>query len=192
MTHIKIILGSNRPGRFVSQPGEWLLGLGKQIKGATFEIVDLAEIDLPFLNEPLPALMSDQYQHEHTQKWSKIVGAADGFVFVTPEYNHGYAPVLKNALDYLYSEWAHKPAAFLSYGADAGGARAAAGLSQVAGKLGMYDIAEDVVIADYYTGLNQDGAFVFTDQHKRKALAMLEQIVFWGEVMREARAKLTK
>src|SRR5881392_705651 len=104
MPKITIILGSSRPTRFAHQPGNWLMELGKSMPDVEFDLVDLAEVNLPFLDEPLPA-MAGQYQNEHTKDWSKVIAKADGFVFIAPEYNHSYTPVLKNAIDYLYAEW---------------------------------------------------------------------------------------
>lgn len=189
MSKIKIILSSSRPTRFADQPGQWIMGLADQFKGAEFELVDLAQLDLPFLDEPVPALHRN-YQNEHTKQWSKIVDEADGFVFVTAEYNHGYTALLKNAIDYLYHEWGHKPVAFLSYGADAGGARAVDQLRAVAGHLSMYDITEHVILPQYYLNTDQDGKFQFGDRHERSAINMLTRLVFWADTMKAARADL--
>ena len=189
MPDLKIILGSNRPGRFAEQPGTWLLEQGKKIEGATFELIDLAEVNLPFLDEPVPAL-SGTYQHEHSKSWSRSVAEADGFVFVTPEYNHGYTPVLKNAIDYLYHEWKHKPVAFLSYGAAAGGARAVDQLRAVVGHLSMYDITEHVILPDYYAHKDDSGQYQFSERHEGAARAMLDALAFWAEKMAPARKEL--
>lgn len=191
MPKIKIILGSSRPSRFAEQPGKWLLELGQQMQNAEFELVDLAEIDLPFLDEPLPALHG-KYQNEHTKAWSKIIDEADGFVFVVPEYNHGYTPVLKNAIDYLYHEWTQKPVAFLSYGSAAGGARAVEQLRAVVGHLSMYDITEHVIMPEYYTNLDENGAYKFGERHEKAAQAMLERLAFWATKMTDARQELDK
>lgn len=186
MPTIKIILGSNRPSRFGEQPAQWLLEQGKSIEGATFELVDLAELNLPFLDEPSPALFGS-YQNEHSKAWSKIVADADGFVFVAAEYNHGYTPVLKNAIDYLYHEWSHKPVAFLSYGSAAGGARAVDQLRAVVGHLSMYDITEHVIMPDYFAHQDENGAYKFTERHERSAQNMLTRLAFWAETMKSAR-----
>lgn len=189
MPTIKIILGSNRPSRFGEQPGKWLLELSKSVEGATFELVDLAEVDLPFLDERNSALYGP-YENDHTKAWSKVIGEADGFVFVTPEYNHGYSAVLKNAIDYLYHEWSHKPVAFLSYGAAAGGARAVEQLRAVAGHLSMYDITEHVIMPEYYTNLDESGKYKFAERHENAARTMLNSLVFWADKMAPARAEL--
>jgi len=189
MPKIKIILGSSRPNRFGEQPAKWLMEMSKQIEGAEFEIIDLAEVALPFLDEPFPA-MQNKYQNEHTKAWAKVIADADGFVFVAAEYNHGYTPVMKNALDYLYNEWNNKPVAFLSYGSAAGGARAVDQLRAVVGHLGMYDITEHMILPEYYTNLDKDGNFQFTERHEQNAHTMLNRLVFWADKMAEARKEL--
>lgn len=189
MLHIKIILGSSRPTRFAQQPGAWLYEQSKTIPNAEFELIDLAQINLPFLDEPEPALHG-VYQNDHTKAWSKTVAEADGFVFVAPEYNHGYTPVLKNAIDYLYHEWKHKPLAFLSYGSAAGGARAVEQLRAVAGHLSMYDITEHVIMPEYYLHRDENGIYQFTERHEDAARVMLDQLVFWADTMKPAREKL--
>ena len=191
MTRIKIILGSNRPGRFAHQPGEWLQKIGQHIEGATFEVIDLAEVNLPLLDEPVPAKMAPG-QNEHTKAWSKTIGEADGFVFVAPEYNHGYTPVLKNAIDYLFYEWLHKPVAFFGYGADAGGARATEQLRAVVGYVGMYDIKEHMIVPQYYLGKDEQGQYAFSDEQAAEARQMLDRLAFWAAEMKPAREKLAK
>jgi NAD(P)H-dependent FMN reductase len=189
MPKIKVILSSSRPARFAEQPGNWIMEISRQFKDAEFELIDLAEVALPFLDEPVPAI-HNAYQNEHTKQWSKIINEADGFVFVTAEYNHGYTAVLKNAIDYLYHEWSHKPVAFVSYGADAGGARAVDQLRAVAGHLSMYDITEHVIMPQYYLNTDKDGKFQFNDRHERAATNMLTRLVFWADKMKAIRAEV--
>lgn len=190
MVTIKIIIGSTRPSRFGHQPAHWLASLTDQYKDkATFEIVDLADVNLPMLDEPLPAGY-DQYSKDHTKAWAKVIAEADGFVFVTSEYNHSYAPALKNAIDFVYKEWNNKPVSFLAYGADAGGARAVEHLRGVAAWLKLYDLSEHVLMPSYSGNLDDDRNYQFTDSQVKKAHAMLTQLVFWSEQMQRARKEL--
>lgn len=122
MITIKIIAGSVRPERFNIQPATWIYEIAKKRTDIKVELLDLQEINLPFLDEPVPPSMH-QYSKEHTRRWSKKISQADGFIFVTPEYNHGVSPALKNAIDYLFYEWHYKPVSFISYGSLAAGAR---------------------------------------------------------------------
>src|SRR4051794_30528659 len=130
MFDLKIIIASTRPGRRGPLIGSWIHELAK--KNAAFELslLDLADINLPFLDEPHhPRLQL--YEHEHTKKWSNTINGADAFIFVTAEYNYGYPAPLKNALDFLFHEWSYKPVAFVSYGGIAGGTRSVQMLKQV-------------------------------------------------------------
>ncbi len=190
MVTIKVILGSVRPSRFGIQPAQWIMGLSEQYKDqAQFELIDLAEINLPLLDEPVPASY-DQYSKDHTKAWSKVVDSADGFIMISSEYNHSYAPSLKNAIDFLAKEWAHKPVSFVSYGADAGGARGVEHLRGVAGWLKMYDLGENLILPKYYTNLDEQGNFKFIEEHENKAHIIFKDVIFWAEQMKEARAKL--
>jgi NAD(P)H-dependent FMN reductase len=192
MVNIKVILGSTRPGRFGIQPAEWITKLGEQYKDATFELVDLKEVDLPFLDTPVPPSMGPSNQSAHQEAWAKTIGEADGFVFVTAEYNHGMPAPLKNAIDFLAHEWADKPVAFVSYGADAGGVRAIEQLRQVVAWLKMHDINKTVSFPMYFAGLDEKGVFAFTADHEERAHSMLKDLVFWAEQMQSARTKLAE
>jgi NAD(P)H-dependent FMN reductase len=189
MPLIKIIVGSIRPNRFGPQPAKWLFDLAQARTDARFELVDLEELRLPFLDEPKTA-SSGVYENAHTKKWSAAVGEADGFVFVTPEYNHSYSPAIKNALDYLYYEWNYKAAAFLSYGGAAGGLRATEHLRGVAAELKLFQIRETVSLYYYWNNLDEKGAFKFTEENRAAAKAMLNELVFWSEHLKSPRAEL--
>ncbi|MEN9649575.1 MAG: hypothetical protein RL094_542 [Candidatus Parcubacteria bacterium] len=186
MTKIIIIAGSTRPGRFNMQPAQWFYSIAKDHPGIEVELVDLADINLPLLDEPVPA-SQNQYSKDHTKAWSKIVGSADGFVVVTPEYNHSMPAALKNAFDYLYTEWSFKPISFVSYGALAGGARAVEHLRGVAGQLNMFDIRDQILFPNYWEHLNEKGEYQFNERHAESAKAMIKTVAFWAEKMKEAR-----
>ena len=122
MPRLAVIVASNRPGRIAPAVTEWFVSAAREHGGFEVEVLDLAEIDLPFLDEPdHPRLR--RYTHQHTRDWSARIEAADALVIVTPEYNYGMPAVLKNALDYLHQEWAYKPVAFVSYGGVSAGTR---------------------------------------------------------------------
>lgn len=121
---IAIILGSTRPGRLGAQVADWIMTQVADRDDAEYELVDLAEYDLDLLDEPtVPGAAKRQYDNPKTRRWSATIDEYDGYVFVTPEYNHGVPAALKNAFDVLHPEWLHKGAALVSYGAD-GGVRA--------------------------------------------------------------------
>src|SRR5437764_1824495 len=145
MIRIGIILGSTRPNRSGEQVAMWVYDMASRRSDAEFELIDLRDHPLPHLDEPLPPSMG-QYQNEHTRRWAATIASFDGFVMVTPEYNHSTSAVLKNALDFLYAEWNNKAAGFVSYGL-AGGARAAEHLRLACAELQMADVRQQVTLS---------------------------------------------
>jgi NAD(P)H-dependent FMN reductase len=134
---VAVVIGSTRPGRITPGIARWFRDAAQRDSPLRYELVDLAEVDLPFLDEPLMAALG-RYEHEHTKAWSRTVAGFDGFVFVFPQYNWGYPAPLKNALDFLYAEWSGKPASFVTFGTR-GGSRAA---EQFRGVLAGLDLVE--------------------------------------------------
>lgn len=187
---IAIITGSTRPGRFAIQPATWATELAKQRNDASVELLDLEQYPLPFLDEP-NSPMQQNYQHEHTKAWSKKIDSMDGFIFVTPEYNHSISAVLKNAVDYLYTEWTYKSVAFISYGSQAGGTRSVEHWRGIAGELRMYDLREQVMFSNYWNGLDGEGRYQFTDDDARHLQSLLDAVIFWARELKTARQKLT-
>ena len=145
---IAVVIGSTRPTRICAGIAAWIAKNAQQGSSLDYELVDLAEVNLPFLDEPLKAALH-QYQHEHTKQWSATVSSFDAFFFVFPQYNWGYPGALKNALDYLYDEWRDKPATFATYGTR-GGSRAAAQFSSILTGLHMKELPAhlELVITD--------------------------------------------
>lgn len=137
-----IIVGSVRPGRVGLPIALWVR---EQAEQAGFEVdfVDLAELDLPLMNEPHHPRLG-QYTLPHTIAWSERVSAADAYVFVTPEYNYSFSPALKNALDYLSAEWWRKPVGFVSYGGVSSGTRGVVALAPVLTALGLIRVSANV------------------------------------------------
>ncbi|OGE25667.1 hypothetical protein A3C26_01745 [Candidatus Daviesbacteria bacterium RIFCSPHIGHO2_02_FULL_39_12] len=191
MIRIKIITGSVRPGRFNIQPATWIYEIAKKRIDMEAELLDLLNINLPFLDESVPPSQR-QYSKGHTKKWSKIIKEADGFIFVTPEYNHGVSPVLKNAVDYLFYEWHYKPVSFISYGSLAAGSRAVEHWRGIAAEIKMYDLREQVMLSNYWENLDENGKYQFNDAHEKSANTMLDALTFWARKMKEARAELQK
>src|SRR6266567_4814590 len=130
---ISVIIGSTRQGRFSEKPAQWILEELRKREGIEARLLDLREFPMPFFDQPLPPAMPGRppYEHEVVKRWTAAIGASDGFVFVTPEYNYGPSAVLKNAIDWVYPEWNRKAAAFVSYGS-AMGARAVQQLRETA------------------------------------------------------------
>jgi NAD(P)H-dependent FMN reductase len=191
MSLIKVIVGSVRPGRFGNQPAAWIMDLSKDYPEATFELIDLAEVKLPFLDEATPpSLANGNYEHEHTAAWSKLIGEADGYIFVTGEYNHGIPASLKNAIDFVANEWYYKPVSFVSYGAHGGGVRAVEHLRGVVAWLRMYAMHDEVAIKDYWGQLDDKGTFQPTDEQNADAKRLLTNLIFWSDKLAPIRKEL--
>lgn len=187
MLNIKVILASVREGRFGDKPAKWIFEKAKANEGFDVELLDLKDYPFPVFAEPqIPATVGGNYPNEVAKKWAAKIGEADGFIFVTPEYNHGYPPSLKNAIDYIYGEWVNKPAAFVGYGAD-GGVRSVEQLRQVVNSnLSMHPVSAGVYMARPWEFLNDQG--VFDTSHFEKAGdAMLKQLAWLGEALKAAR-----
>jgi NAD(P)H-dependent FMN reductase len=137
---VKVILGTTREGRFGDKPAHWILGEALKRPGVEAELLDLRDFPLPFFDrQTAPAREGGVYPHPVVTRWAEQVAQADAYIVVSPEYNHGYSAVLKNAFDHIYPEWARKPIGFVSYGS-AGGARAVEQLRMVAVELQMWPI----------------------------------------------------
>jgi NAD(P)H-dependent FMN reductase len=184
MTKIAIILGSTRPGRNGEAVARWVLQQASTRTDADFELVDLRDHPLPHLDEAVPASMG-MYSQPHTLAWAATIAAYDGFVFVTPEYNHGTTGVLKNAIDYLYAEWNNKAAGFVSYGS-AGGARAVEHLRLIMGELQVADVRQQVQFSLFHDFENFS-TFVPGPQHEASVALMFDQVVSWSEALRTVR-----
>ncbi len=189
MVKLKILSGSNRPGRFNPQVVDFVRTVAEGVPSVAVKVLDVAEINLPFLDEAKPPMMRD-YAHEHTKAWSATIDEADAFIMVTPEYNHSFSPVLKNAIDYLFKEWNYKPVSFVSYGSLAGGARAVEHLRGVAAELKLYDLREQILLPNYWEHQDAAGKYQFTERHRENVTEMVRQLAFWGETMKTAREKL--
>src|SRR2546423_5569233 len=180
MTRIGIILGSTRPNRNGEQVAHWVLEVASRRHDADFELHDLIDYPLPHLDEPLPPSMG-QYQNEHTRDWARVIGRYDGFIIVTPEYNHSTSGVLKNAIDYLYAEWNNKAVGFVSYGA-VGGARAAEHLRLISGELQMADVRTNVALSMFTDFV--DFTHLAPGEYQVQALGtLMDQVVAWSTAL---------
>lgn len=183
MIKIGIIIGSTRPGRAGEAVGKWVFEQSKKRADAEFELVDLLDYNLPLLDEPYPAAMQ-QYTKDHTKKWAAKIAEFDGFVFVTPEYNHATSGALKNALDYLYIEWTNKAAGFVSYGA-IGGARAVESLRPIMSQLKIADVVDQVMLS-LFTDF-KDGALTPDPRHEKSLDGLFSQVIAWSTALKTLR-----
>ncbi|HET6299674.1 MAG TPA: NAD(P)H-dependent oxidoreductase [Kribbella sp.] len=184
MPKIAIILGSTRPGRNGEAVAKWVLDIAKQRSDAEYELVDIADYKLPHLDEAIPPSVG-QYTQPHTLAWAEKIASFDGFVFVTPEYNHSTSGALKNAIDFLFAEWNNKAAGFVSYGA-VGGARAVEHLRLVMGELKVADVRNQVALS-LITDFKNYSEFTPADYHVAEVGTMLDQVVSWSNALATVR-----
>jgi NAD(P)H-dependent FMN reductase len=182
---IGIILGSTRPGRNGEQVAKWVLEQAQQRDGASYELVDLLDFNLPHLDEAIGASQG-RYENEHTKTWAAKIASFDGFIFVTPEYNHSTSGALKNAIDYLYAEWNNKAAGFVSYGV-AGGTRAVEHLRLIVGELQIADVRAQLALT--FAG-DFEGYTTFTPAPQQAGVlsTVLNQVETWSAALQPVRA----
>lgn len=182
--NIKVIVGSVREGRVSLPVAQWIAEVAGRDKAFDIELVDLKDWDFPMFalkKSPAMGLSDDPLQ----QRWAKLIGSADGFIWVSPEYNHGPSAVLKNALDYVWTEWNRKPVAFVSFG-NAGGARAVEQLRGVSIELRMAPLGEAVHIMGVWDKIKDD-AFAADERDAKAAAKLIESLAWWGKALKAAR-----
>ena len=189
MPLLRIIIASTRPGRAGLPVANWFIGVAREHGGFDVEVTDLAELDLPFMDEPKHPRFRE-YVHDHTRAWSETVAASDAFVFVMPEYNFGINAPLKNAIDYLHHEWHDKPVAFVSYGGIAAGTRAVQMTKQIVSALKMLAV-NDAVYIPFVASQIEGGRFDPADVTETAAVALLDELVRVEAALRPLRAAHT-
>ena len=184
MLRIAIIIGSTRPGRKAEAVARWAHEIAQKRTDADFELVDIKDFNLPLFDEPMPPIMG-QYTHEHTKRWSEKIASFDGYVFVTPEYNHGTSGALKNAIDFLYAEWVNKAAGFIGYGG-ASGARAVENLRLIMGELQVATVRAQVGLS-MFTDFENFSVFKPVPSQEKHVHVMLDQVIAWSGALRPLR-----
>lgn len=189
---INVILGSTRDGRYGDKPAKWITEQLNANPAVSAELLDLRDWSMPFFDQATPpgAVKDGNYGHPVANKWAETQAAADGFVLVSPEYNHGYPAVLKNALDWIYREWKRKPVGFVSWGSVHGG-RVVEQLRAVAVELHMAPLRNAVhVTADvWHATRDGSGTPQSWEPLEKAARAMIDDLVWWGYALRDARTK---
>lgn len=185
---LMIIIASTRPGRVGLPVGQWFQQLAVAQGEFEVQVVDLALLNLPFMDEPNHPRLR-RYTHQHTMNWSAMAEAADAFVFVMPEYNFGFNAPLKNAIDYLYQEWAYKPVGFVSYGGVAAGTRAVQMIKQVVTSLKMTPLFEAVSIPFIQQFINDEGSVQANEVMETAAATMLRELRRWVGALRPLRTE---
>jgi NAD(P)H-dependent FMN reductase len=191
MMNVAIILGSTRPGRIGEAVAQWVYKIAQRRTDTDtrFELVDIKDFNLPLLDEPIPPSLG-QYTQPHTKRWAAKIAEFDAFVFVTAEYNHGIPGALKNAIDYVFREWNHKAAGFVSYG-NAGGARAVEQLRLVMAELQVADVRSQVTLS-ILTDFEHYTAFTPAPSREAQVNRMIDEVVTWGAALKPLRAPVAR
>jgi NAD(P)H-dependent FMN reductase len=189
MPRIAIIMSTTREGRFAEKPAHWLKAIADQRSDLAFEVIDLRDFPLPFFDESSPPAATAP-KEPVAREWAARIRDFDGYIFITAEYNHGYSAVLKNALDYAYTEWNRKPASFLAYGG-VGGARAVEQLRLVCVELQMAALRNAVHIGREQFGPVAKGEKQLSDfpALEKAATGMLDELSWWTKTLKAGRAE---
>lgn len=192
MHRLKVIVASTREERKGAVIADWFVNIMNAHPEFEVEVLDLKDINLPFLDEPEHPRLQN-YRNDHTRQWGETIDSADAFVFVTCEYNYGFPPSLKNALDFVSQEWNYKPVGFISYGGMGGGVRAVQMLKQVVTTLKMVPLFEAVYIPFFNKYINENDVFEGTEEQKEATGIMLNELALWADnlkIMRQKKAEL--
>ena len=188
MFQLKIIIASTRPERKGISVANWFIEIAKKDPAFNIEVLDLAEINLPFVDEPHHPRLQ-KYTKEHTKEWSKTIDEADAFVFVIPEYNYSMPPTLLNAIDFLFKEWNYKPAALVSYGGISGGLRSTQMCKLAMTTVKLVPLFEGVSIAFFEKQIDENGKFHGNELETKSAGIMLHELLKWTEALKPMRSK---
>ncbi len=186
MFKLKIITSTTRPGHKGTSIARWMRDLAAQDPQWEIELLDLAAIDLPMMDEPNHPRFAN-YQQEHTKRWSATINEADAFIFVVAEYNYSFTAPLKNAIDYLLKEWAGKPAGLVSYGGVSAGTRAANALRIVLSAVDVMPLAAGVPIPFYAQRIDEAGVFTPDEATLKRVAPMMTELKRWTPALKAMR-----
>jgi NAD(P)H-dependent FMN reductase len=180
MYDLKIINSTVRPGRKGPVITKWIEEIARKNGSFNVEVLDLAVINLPLMDEPNHPSQK-KYIHEHTKEWSRKIDEADAFIFVTGEYDFNYPAPLRNAIEYLYYEWAYKAAGIVSYGGVSAGTRAANSLKNDLASVRVVVLVEAVNLPFFIKNIDDEDNFVPNEITLKAADVMLKQLIRWTE-----------
>lgn len=181
---IGIVVGSVRQGRNAEAVAKWMYDFATKRHDADYELVDLINYRLPLLGQELPVDRQEEANNA-IKSWSEKMASFDGYIFVTPEYNHAVGGALKNALDYLNPELNNKAASFVGYGS-LGGVRAHENMRLILGELQVADVRTAVTFS-LMSDFENMSVFKPADYHDGNANMMLDQLLAWSGALRTLR-----
>lgn len=185
MYKLKIIPSTVRPGRKGPIVTEWIAEKAGNHESFEVEVLDLKEMNLPLMDEPLHPRFR-KYEQEHTKRWSAKIEEAEAFIFVTAEYDHNYPAPLRNALEFLYSEWGYKAAGIVSYGGVSAGTRAAKSLSGDLTTFRIVPLVESVNIP-FFNEFIKEGKLVPNEVMEKAADSLFKELARWTKGMKAIR-----
>jgi len=190
MHSLKIIIASTREGRKGPAIAQWVFEEANKSDLFRTELIDLKEINLPFLDEPHhPA--QKKYTKQSSLAWSALIEPAEAFILVTPEYNHGFPATLKNALDTVYKEWNNKPVGIVSYGGLSGGIRAVELIKPVLLALKMVPLLHSVNIPFFAQQIDETGKFNANEKIQKAFDSMFPELAKWTALLKKMREEKT-
>jgi NAD(P)H-dependent FMN reductase len=191
MIRIAVIIGSTREGRFADKPAVWVMSRLSEHDAVEAELVDLRDYPLPYFDQAPPAFTLRDYPNTEVARLGEVIDRADGFIMLTPEYNHGYSGVLKNAMDHTFVEWRRKPIAFVGWG-NVGGARAIEQLRSVSVEFEMAPLRHAVhILPTVMMPARQSpepfdtSIFASLDERLQR---LVTDLLWWAEALATARA----
>ncbi|MEU0368739.1 NAD(P)H-dependent oxidoreductase [Streptomyces sp. NPDC006283] len=186
--NLAVIVGSVRQGRFGPAVADWFAQQATQHGQFSVELIDLADTVLPLALPPVPpAMQPDLDRPAEMRGLTRRLAAADAFVVVTPDYNRSFPASLKAAIDWHYTEWQAKPIGFVGYSGGSGGLLAIEQLRQVFGELHAHTVRDVVSFPRYYELFGEDGTLLDPEGPNGAAKTMLDQLLWWGSVLHDAR-----
>jgi NAD(P)H-dependent FMN reductase len=188
---LQVITGTTREGRFSERVAPWVMDRLGQRDDFEVELLDLRDHPLPFFDGDAPAKTGRDYADDAVVRFGRVVDRADGYVFLTAEYNHGYPAVLKNALDSTFVEWRRKPVSFVGWG-NTGGARAIEQLRAVAVEFEMAPLRHAVhVLPDVMRaifGSEHPGDLAHFSSLEPRLAMLADDLTWWMRALATARA----
>lgn len=186
--NLAVIIGSVREGRFGPVVANWFTERAERHGGFTVDLIDLADTPLPLeLPRLPPALEPNMARPAEMADLTRRIAAADAIVVVTPDYNRSFPASLKAAIDWHYTEWEAKAIGFVGYSGGSGGLLAIEQLRQVFGELHAHTVRDYVTFPRYYELFDLDGVLKDPDGPNRAAKVLLDRLLWWGSVLRDAR-----
>jgi NAD(P)H-dependent FMN reductase len=188
--NIQVILGSTRPERTTERVAKWVTAAAQALPGLTTELIDLADYDLPHFNEPAsPRMNQNRQPAAATRRWLDKISQADGYIIVTPEYNHSFPGVLKDALDHIDWQFTKKPVALVGHGS-VGGARAVEQLKLVVSFLGAAIVPESIALMNAARVLDADGNYTGDTASpygpNQQLTRLLTELAWWTRALKAA------